>query len=135
MATLKTTISLETTSLFPSPIAFTKVAIENLAGTQASFQNQVLAAGALETLFENNESIGNSGILYFYASASSTNTTSIDIVLDNKSTEQTYFMRLIPGDVAYLPVLAADAAGIKISARNNDPSNTADLTYFYGSKD
>jgi hypothetical protein len=135
MSTLKTTIVFESAALFPVPMSFTKIATETLTGTYASFQTNTLAAGSLETLFETSESIGNSGVLYFYANAASTNTKPIDLVIDNKSTSQSYFVRLIPGDIAYLPVFAADYAGIKISARNNDPSAEAGLTYFYGSKD
>jgi hypothetical protein len=135
MSTLKTTIIFESATLFPTPMSFTKIANENLTGTNASFQTNTLSAGSLETLFETTESIGNSGVLYFYANSASTNIEPIDLIIDNKSTSQSYFVRLIPGDITYLPVFAADHAGIKISARNNDPSNEAGLTYFYGSKD
>jgi hypothetical protein len=135
MSTLKTTISFESASLFPTPISFTKIATETVAGQYASYQTLSLAAGALETLFETNTAIGNSGVLYLYATASSSNAESVDLIINNKSTTQTYFMRLIPGDIAYLPVFAADLAGIKISARNNDPANAAALTYFCADKD
>ena len=135
MSTLKTTIAFESAALFPTPMTFNKVAIETLVGTHASFQTNTIPAGALETLFESNESLGNSGVLYFYARSSSENTAPIDLIIDNKSTSQAYFTRLIPGDFAYLPIFAADYAGIKISVRNNDPGNAAGLTYFYGSKD
>ena len=135
MSTLKTTIVFESAALFPVPMSFTKIANETLTGTYASFQTNTLAAGSLETLFETSESIGNSGVLYFYANSASTNTKPIDLIIDNKSTSQSYFVRLIPGDITYLPVYAADYAGIKISARNNDPGNAASLTYFYGPND
>jgi hypothetical protein len=135
MSTLKTTIAFESAALFPTPMTFTKVAIETLVGTHASFQTAVLAAGSLETLFDSNESLGNSGVLYFYANASAENTASIDLIIDNKSASQSYFTRLTPGDFAYLPIFAADYAGIKISARNNEPGKSVALTYFYGSKD
>ena len=106
MSNLKTTIVFESATLFPAPMSFTKIANETLVGTYASFQTNTLAAGSLETLFETSESIGNSGVLYFYANAAAANKQPIDLVIDNKSTSQSYFVRLIPGDITYLPVFA-----------------------------
>jgi hypothetical protein len=138
MSTLKTTVKLESTTLFPTPINVTKISTEQIGGEYGAFQSNVIPAAEIETLFTNNSLLGNSGILYLYAESASANSAgySIDLYITNNTTnDSAYFARLIPGDVLYLPVYAADSAGIKIEARNNDPIRSATITYFVGARD
>jgi hypothetical protein len=138
MSTLKTTIKLESTTLFPTPINLTKISNEQINGEYGSFQTNVLEPSGMEAIFENDSLLGNSGVLYLYAEAASANAAGygVDFLIYNKSTDSSsYFARVLPGDILYLPVYAADAQGITVYARNNNPAASSTITYFFGSRD
>lgn len=100
------------------------------------FCSYVLPAAEIQIIFDTNEKLGNSGTLYMFCQAASTNSAhGVDIWISNKSSSSAYFMRLGAGDVAYLPLYAADTSGITVSARNNDPTSSASISYFFGAKD
>jgi len=63
-----------------------------------------------------------------------TPTDDVDIDIDQLIIQPTAFLRISPGDVAYLPVDATDPLGIQIRAFNNSVSSPVTLQYFYGER-
>jgi len=136
MATLKTTISLESSSLFPTPLKLVKTSNLTLTSDQATSQRHEIEPASSEILFESSSIVGKSGVLYFYAHSESTNGNyGLDIIIENKSGGTSTFAKMLPSDVAYLPIYAKDNAGIKITVRNCDPAAVGVLSYMYWFKD
>jgi|688.fasta_scaffold338336_2 hypothetical protein len=130
MATLKATLNLASSTLFPIPLNFTEVVTENVNGNHSSFNTNILAAGATNVALYTGTAPG-SGILYFYFKAAATNAATIDIeIVQGANTVSA--LRLNPGDIAFFPVDASVATTVR--ADNNDGSNAATLQYFYGER-
>lgn len=138
MSTLKTTINLDSSTLFPNPLSLKSTDTETINGDSTSLITNQLQPSANEILLETNEQSGDSGIIYLYCQSASTNSNfGIDIYLTHKTnpTVTVHFARLLSGNTTFLPIYAADANGILVNIKNNDPVNPAAVTYFYGSKD
>lgn len=138
MASLKTTITLDSSTLFPNPLTIKSTDTENINNSQSSLVTNQLQPSATEILLETSEQSGDSGIIYLYCQSLSTNSNfGIDIYLTHKSTPTVtvHLSRLLSGNATFLPIYAADASGIRVDIKNNDPVNPATVTYFYGSKD
>ena len=138
MSTLKTTINLDSITLFPNPLSLKSTDTETINGDSTSLITNQLQPSANEILLETNEQSGDSGIIYLYCQSASTNSNfGIDIYLTHKTnpTVTVHFARLLSGNTTFLPIYAADANGILVNIKNNDPVNPAAVTYFYGSKD
>ena len=58
----------------------------------------------------------------------------VTIDVDQLIIQASSFLRIAPGDVAYLPVDATDPLGIQIRAFNNSVTSPATLQYFYGER-
>jgi hypothetical protein len=137
MATLTSKITITSTNTFPSPINFSLTANETVAGNHSSFQTNVIAAEAIETIFSSAAPSGNTKVLYFYLESKSTNSSTDPILIsiyDNLDDIELNVIRLFPGDFAYLPVSANAASGIQIKATNTAAVGDAVLSYFYGEK-
>ena len=135
MSTLTTTISLSSTSLFPTPVNVVKTVIESITGSHSSFETATIASSQSVILSEKYEATGDSGIVYFYANSASSNTTTIDLILNNHTQDvDVYIARLNPGEVLYMPLWALDIEGYTLSAENAAGASAA-LSYFVGSKD
>ena len=138
MASLKTTITLDSSTLFPNPLSLKSTDTETINGNSTSLITNQLQPSATEILLETNEESGNSGVIYLYCQSASTNSNfGIDIYLTHKTNPDVtvHFARLLSGNAAFLPIYAADANGILVNIKNNDPVSPATVTYFYGSKD
>ena len=138
MASLKTTITLDSSTLFPNPLSIKSTDTETINGDSTSLITNQIQPSATEVLLETNEQSGNFGIIYLYCQSASTNSNfGIDIYLTHKSTPTVtiHFARLLSGNATFLPIYAADIEGFKIDIKNNDPVSPATVTYFYGSKD
>ena len=136
MSTLKTTINIASTDLFPTPVNFTFPVTETIGGAHSSFNTKVLPAAATNVvLFSSTAASGSTGILYFCIQASADNLDTISVDIRRNTGPVTADMMLFaPGDIAYFPVDASDAAGIIIRATNNASASIAALQYFYGEK-
>jgi len=131
MATIKATLNLASSTLFPIPVNFTEVVTETVNGNHSSFNTNVLAAAASNVVLYGPSAAPGSGVLYFYFKAASTNVGTIDIeIVQGASTVSA--VRLYPGDIAFFPVDAS--ATTTVRADNNDVSNAATLQYFYGER-
>lgn len=123
MGTLKSTIKIESTDLFPTPVSFTVVNNNAVNGSFAGFNN--LVAGTSPTTL--NIAALNTGVAYVYAQAPTTNGTAVYI-----TDSSTVFAVLAPGDVAFFPYGQTVAGGTDIQA--NTPGGTAQLNFFVGEK-
>jgi len=136
MSTLKTTINIASTDLFPTPVNFTFPVTETIGGAHSSFNTKFLPAAAYGVaLFSSNAASGSTGILYFCIQASADNLDTISVSIRRGTGPTTADVMLFaPGDISYFPVDASDPMGISIKATNNASSSTAALQYFYGEK-
>jgi hypothetical protein len=136
MATLKATLNLTSTSLFPIPVNFTETVNETINGNHSSFSTNVIAPSVTTTIFASAAASGTSGILYFYFKGATTNADTVDIQITRNTgpISNCSFLRIGAGDLAILPVDASDASGITITATNNSGSTSATIQYFYGEK-
>ncbi len=126
MGTLKTTIKVESTDLFPTPVNFTVVNNNVVAGTYSGFNNATITGGSPIQL--NLATPGASGA-YVYLQSPSTNTETVTVA---ETAGPTIFAQLAPGDVAFLPI--GDGFGFDIEANTLSGSGTAVLNFFVGLK-
>jgi len=130
MGTLKTTLKVESTDLFPTPVSFTVVNNNNISGNFNGF-NTVALTTSPSTL--NVATIDGTGC-YLYLQSPSTNADAIAVGYAGQSNiagDTGTLVYLSPGDVAFVPVgVGATAADIEAFAA----SSTATLYFFIGEK-
>jgi len=124
MGTLKSTIKLESTDLFPTPVSFTVVNNNTINGSFSGFNNLAATSSAVSL---NIASI-DTGVAYVYAQAPTTNGTAIYLSESGGSV----FAVLAPGDVAFFPYGQNSLGGNDIQAAT--PGGTAQINYFVGEK-
>lgn len=125
MPTLRTTISLNSADLFSNQLSLTSNVSESVNGVESSMQNVTIQPSSTATLFSSTAASGTIGIVYMYVSSAGSNpATPVDIQITNLTypSNTNFFMRIQPGDAAYLPLYASDANGIQVVAKNNHPS-------------
>lgn len=125
MGTLKTTLKVESTDLFPTPVSFTKIN-NNLVNGQFSGFISVVAGTAAKKL---NVSDINSGVAYVYLESPTTNTVPVLVGANTGSV----FAVLQPGDVAFFPYGQTTLGGLDLEAKTI--TGTATLQYFIGEKE
>jgi hypothetical protein len=138
MASLKTTIILDSKDLLSNPLLLKSVDTEEINSNRSSLISNEIQPSNTEILLETDDASGDSAVIYLYCESEKTNSNfGIDIYLTQKSTPDVtmHFARLLPGNAAFLPIYAADLDGIRIDIKNNDPIDSANVKYFYGSKD
>jgi hypothetical protein len=130
MGTLKSTLKLESTDLFPTPVSFTVVNNNVVNGTFSGF-NTVVCGTANTQL---NIAIIDGTGAYLYAQSVSSNGTAIAIGYTGQSNIAGATGTLVymsPGDVALIPV-GVGATALDIIAFT--VGGTATLNYFLGEK-
>lgn len=140
MATLKTTINLDSNTLFPNPLAIKTTNTLTINDASSSFTTNDIQPNGNEVLLDIEEQSGDSGVLYLYCQSATTNSGhGIEIILtqySNIGEDVTMTIaKLLPGNTLLIPIYAASSNGLRINIKNNDPVNPATLTYFYGSRD
>jgi hypothetical protein len=140
MSTLKTTIQLDSNTLFPNPLAIKSTNTLTINDESSSFITNDIQPNGNEVLLETEEQSGDSGILYLYCqSAASNSAHGIELSLTHFATigddDTMTIAKLLPGNTVLLPIYAAGANGLRVNIKNNDPINVGTLTYFYGSRD
>ena len=134
MSTLKTTITLASTELFPSTVSFAKVKEYTVDGN-SDFQTTEIPANDTMDLYSTTTPSGTSGIVYFYCESSSENTGNLVILIQNRSnTDTTSVMQLVPGAVSFIPLYAGDYEGMLVTISNDTP-NACTVSYFFGEAD
>lgn len=127
MGTLKSTLKLESTDLFPTPVSFTKINNNIVAGNFSGFNSQAITAASTDL---NIVAIGNTGA-YVYLESLPSNGTAIFVAAGTVS-PATSTIRLEPGDVAFFP--AGDSNGLATISAICNASGTATLNYFVGQR-
>jgi hypothetical protein len=125
MGTLKTTLKVESTDLFPTPVSFTTVNNNTIGGSYSGFNTITITGGTAVTL-----DIVTPGVdgCYFYAAAPSTNTETVIITITGGDT----FAQLAAGDVSFISL--GDGTGFDFEADTLSGSGTAALNFFVGLK-
>jgi len=135
MPTLKTTIMMNSSSLFPTPINMTLPVIQPIDGNHTGFQTVIIPSGGGSNLYTSLGVAGVSGSTYFFAQAAATNTDTISIsVIRTDDGDNTLIAILNPGDIMYVPIAATDATSTIVSATNGSITTAATLSYFYGER-
>lgn len=126
MATLKSTLKIESTDLFPTPVSFTKVN-NNAVGAAYSSFTTVAVGASLVTL----SLVVPSADAYVYLSAPTTNTGNV-VVGNGGVTVGTGFVTLAPGDVAFFPY--GDGTGASLALQAIATAAAQSLDFFIGNK-
>ena len=126
MGTLKTTLKVESTDLFPTPVSFTVVNNNAVNGSFSGFNNIVANSSAPINL---NIASVVGGVAYVYLQAPTTNGTAVYI---QEVGTPYVFAVLAPGDVAFFPYGQTAGGGADIQATT--PGGTAQLNFFVGEK-
>jgi hypothetical protein len=126
MGTLKTTLKLESTDLFPTPVSFTKINNNSVDGSFSGFVS--IVAGVSPHLL--NISPIDTGVAYVYLEAPLSN--NVPVLVQDASTT-TPFIVLSPGEVAFFPYGQDTLGGADLQALTL--SGTATLNYFIGEKE
>ncbi len=127
MGTLKTTLKVESTDLFPTPVSFTKVNNNIVNGTFSGFNNAIITNTAANL---NIAAIGVTGS-YVYLENVATSGTAVYLNVGTVVVSSAV-IKLAPGDVAFLPV--GDSAGGVAAFSAITSGGTASLNYFIGDK-
>ena len=140
MPTLKTTINLDSTSLFPNPLAIKTTNTLTINDESSSLTTNQIQPNGDEILLETEAQSGDSGIIYLYCQSAATNSGhGIEVSLTHHASigddVTMTIAKLLPGNTILIPIYAAGLSGLRVNIKNNDPINAGTLTYFYGSRD
>lgn len=134
MGTLKTTLKVESTDLFPTPVSFTVVNNNGINGNFNGF-NTVTLTTANSLL---NASVIDGTGAYLYAQSPSTNTSPISIGYTGQGAaaltgNTATLIYMTPGDVAFVPI-GVGATCASIIAATVGAGTSATLNFFIGEK-
>ena len=132
MSTIKATIALSSTTLFPTPANVNVSVTEQVSGS-ADFQTLTIPADETIVLYGPSSAPDSSNTLYFYAQAASTNSSSLDIYIQNNEFSSSLMAKLRPSDFMWVP-LASYNAGLQLSAVNNDGNHSSTVNVFWGER-
>lgn len=125
MGTLKSTLKLESTDLFPTPVSFTKINNNAVDGQFSGFISIVASTVAKKL----NISPIDTGVAYVYLEAPASNSVPVLVQVSAGSV----FAVLNPGDIAFLPYGQDTLGGDDLEAITLN--GTATLQYFIGEKE
>ena len=125
MGTLKSTIKIESTDLFPTPVSFTVVNNNTVNGSFAGFNNVVAGTAAIALNIAPIDTVA-----YVYAQAPTTNGTAVYL---REAGANTIFAALAPGDVSFFPY-GNTGTGVSFNLEAATDGGTAQLNYFVGEK-
>jgi hypothetical protein len=137
MANLATTISLVSTGMFPS-VTVTGKSNLNLSDRGNIFKSIELIPGESQIIYDESRTVGGrEAVLYGYFELPSTAVECVDISFYNKSTDPDFskysqFIRLMPGDVAFIPFHTPGLAGVRLTAISTATEEIVPLNFFFG---
>jgi hypothetical protein len=126
MGTLKSTLKLESTDLFPTPVSFTKINNNTVEGSFSGFIS--IVAGTVQKKL--NVSPIDTGVAYVYLESPAANSVP---VLVQAGTTGSVFAVLNPGEIAFLPYGQDTLGGDDLYAVTL--TGNATLQYFIGEKE
>jgi hypothetical protein len=127
MSTLKSTLKLESTDLFPSPVSFTVINNNTVNGDYSSFST--ITVGTIAQTLNVHAIDGTSETAYCYFSTPTSNAVPVFVAF---GTTGDAFIKLAPGDVAFLPI-GGDVTTDDLVAYTL--VSTGSISYFIGNKD
>lgn len=131
MATLKATIKIETTTLFPNPINFTVPVVEQVA-LDAGFSTVVIEPSTLEKIYSP-AVVGVSEVTYIFLQANGSNTDFISVEITDSASTSLVAIKLLAGDFAWFPLLA-DATACEINVSHSNPTDDQTLYYIFAER-
>lgn len=128
MATLKSTLKIESTDIFPTPVNFTQINNNTVAGDFSGFNTLDVPANSLQTL----NFLGQIGVTgaYVYVQAAATNAHPVYLGAGSVAITSST-VKLYAGDVAFFP--AGASTGINLGAICA-VGQTGTISYFIGEK-
>lgn len=126
MGTLKSTLKLESTDLFPTPVSFTKINNNTVEGSFSGFISIVASTVAKKL----NISDINTSVAYLYLESPVSNSVPIAIQVGLSGN---VFCVLAPGEIAFLPYGQNTTSGPDLYAATF--TGNATLQYFIGEKE
>jgi len=132
MSTIKATIALSTTTLFPTP-ANVNVSITEQVSGSADFQTLTIPADGSNVIYGPSLSPDPSNTVYLYAQAVSTNSSSLDVYIQSSVASSSLLAKLRPSDFMWVP-LASYNAGLQLTAVNNDGDHSSTVNVFWGER-
>jgi hypothetical protein len=129
MATLKSTLKIESTDIFPTPVNFTQINNNAVNGTFSGFNTLDVPANSLQTL-NFLGSIDATGA-YVYISAATTNAHPVYVGAGAVAVSSAT-IKLYPGDVAFFP--AGDSNGAYDLGAICAAGETGTISFFIGEK-
>lgn len=131
MASLKTTIKIETTTLFPNPVNFTVPVVETV-NLDAGFSTVDIVPGSIESIYSP-AVVGSSDVTYIFLQANSNNTDFISIELVDSASTPITAIKLLAGDFAWFPMLA-DSTNCEINVSHSNPTDNQTLYYIFAER-
>ena len=138
MGTLKTTLKVESTDLFPTPVSFTVVNNNGVNGNFNGFNTLTVTSASHKLNVAAINGTGQTAGAYLYAQAPSTNQFAVCIGYTGQTgagTTDGSFVFLSPGDVAFVPVGGSIVGTINdVYAYTTSLAATGTIYYFLGEK-
>ena len=131
MATLKATIKIETTTLFPNPINFTVPVVETVA-LDAGFSTVNIPVAITELIYSP-AVVGSSVVTYIFLQANSNNTDFISVELTDSAGTPITAIKLLAGDFAWFPMLV-DGLGCEINVSHANVTDEQTLYYIFAER-
>ena len=133
MASLKSSITLSSTTLFPTPLTISKSTTEQING-DADSQTVMIPADGSSVVFGPSTAADLSNTVYFYAQNDSTNAAGMDVYIQpSTNVSASLISTLRPSDFMWLP-LAAYSSGLQITIVNLDGANSSKVNVFWGAR-
>lgn len=127
MATITSSFSLQTSTLFPDSIVLSAYAT-NTVNYDADYVSEIIKPNSKTTIYKSNVS---KGTVYMYIKSIDTNDANIEVYITNSAGTEIKAMSLTSGDFAWFP-LASDSSGATVKVLSLSKSNTASIDYFFG---
>lgn len=131
MATLKATIKIETTTLFPNPINFTVPVVEQVA-LDAGFSTVVIEPATTEKIYSP-AVVGASDVTYIFLQANGSNTDYISVEIVDSASAALVAIKLLAGDFAWFPLLA-DSTNCEINVSHSSVGDDQTLYYIFAER-
>jgi hypothetical protein len=132
MATIKSTIKLESSDLLTSQVALTTISNETI-GLDAAFTSAMIPVDGHATIYgPTTGAVGTSKTVYIYVKALSTNNSYVRVIV-NDGENTSLVMQIAPGDFTWFP-LAVFASGVEVTLYNNSQTAEAGVEFLFAEK-
>jgi hypothetical protein len=132
MATIKSTIRLESSDLLSSPVVLTSESIGSIQ-EDASFSSGAIPINGHITIYGTTSgAVGATKSVYIYVKAANTNSNYVRLEV-NDGSSTSLIMQIAPGDFTWFP-LATFNAGVEVTLHNNSQTTEAGVDFLFAEK-